>query len=696
MSENNKIQPLTKLELLQLTQLKTQLYWYEKKEIFSPLNEVIIPDNKNLPSLRDWQLEAIESWFSNNKRGIIKVVTGAGKSIMACGLMNRLKGELRESIKFIIVVPTIILLDQWYTLISQSLNLKEEEIGRLGGGYKDSLDDPIIVLLTVINSASIKLKTFDKSLYKILMIVDECHRSGSLKLRDIFKINPDFTLGLSATPERDETDSSEEDFNSEQVILDFSDSIIGQNLGPIIYELNYTDAIKQNILSPFNINHFGLPFNTKEQFTYDSLSHQISDTRRKLQDSMSFAIDGHKLIGWARKEAEKGNQLASRYVQYISDRKSLVFSAESRIVALLKVIDIELNNNPKSKILIFHEKIDDVMNIFYQLRIKKYSVVVDHSGLTESLRSESLNLFRNDIANILVSARTLIEGFDVPSADVGIIVASSTSVRQRVQTLGRILRKDSNNEEKEAQLYVFYIENSIDTRIYQKINWDEIFEKERNRYYTWNVLDEYSQPLLRDNPPAVSFIQESNIDFSNLKIGELYPGEYTGQEYEIDKQGNLKDSKGYYDSKNIIELLEKFNIKPFVFKVTPLKKAIISRNRQTSEVQFLGFFSDIKLKSENLMNSIEGEWLEIAKHKGVLRIKKKVKNGFDFAKTTQTANDKVSGEQAELLIKKIIEINTEKRIDLQKIFINNDKNVFAYLNGEFTEIFVLEANLEFP
>ena len=80
------------------------------------------------------------------------------------------------------------------------------------------------------------------------------------------------------------------------------------------------------------------------------------------------------------------------------------------------------------------------MKLFALLLKHNLPAVVDHSKLPEKFRSESIHMFREGAAQILVSAKTLVEGFDVPEADVGIVVASSSSVRQRIQTLGRILR----------------------------------------------------------------------------------------------------------------------------------------------------------------------------------------------------------------------------------------------------------------
>ena len=55
---------------------------------------------------------------------------------------------------------------------------------------------------------------------------------------------------------------------------------------------------------------------------------------------------------------------------------------------------------------------------------------------------------------IHTAIRIISEGFDVPEADLGIIVASSSSPRQRIQSIGRVLRRvrDASGEEKSSRI----------------------------------------------------------------------------------------------------------------------------------------------------------------------------------------------------------------------------------------------------
>ena len=51
-----------------------------------------------------------------------------------------------------------------------------------------------------------------------------------------------------------------------------------------------------------------------------------------------------------------------------------------------------------------------------------------------------LSQFRKGELDVLVTCRALDEGFNVPETELGIIAASTATLRQRIQRLGRIVR----------------------------------------------------------------------------------------------------------------------------------------------------------------------------------------------------------------------------------------------------------------
>src|SRR2546421_3691554 len=186
------------------------------------------------------------------------------------------------------------------------------------------------------------------------------------------------------------------------------------------------------------------------------------------------------------------------------------------------------------------------MALFETLRADGFPVVAEHSEFPDSMRAESLQLFRDGAAQIIVSARSLIEGFNVPSADLGIIVAASSSVRQRVQTLGRLLRKSRavDGTEKHAVLYVLYATKTVDEMIYEKADWEHFVGAERNQYFLWSDVKQ-TAPLPVPKAPRSPSPSELAVDEATLRGGETYPGDVDqGIALTRDTQGTITTEDG--------------------------------------------------------------------------------------------------------------------------------------------------------
>ena len=67
--------------------------------------------------------------------------------------------------------------------------------------------------------------------------------------------------------------------------------------------------------------------------------------------------------------------------------------------------------------------------------------------------------FRSGAAPVLVSSQVLDEGFDVPEAEVAIVVGGTGSTRRHVQRIGRVLRP---REGKRARVYELAVEGSME------------------------------------------------------------------------------------------------------------------------------------------------------------------------------------------------------------------------------------------
>lgn len=726
---------LAKKEWLEKNAAKPELTdTVKKQEIIKSLDTEKWELSQNI-ELYDWQKKCLNLWFENNGHGTVKVVTGAGKTILALSIIERLKRESEPDLRVAIVVPTIVLMHQWLNEFKNNTNIPPKLIGFLGGGYEDSLKNKKVIIC-VINSAQKKLPKIVETTHtgdRLLLIVDECHRAGSDVMCNIFKTPRRYSLGLSATPERESDTDESEDEEEKDLAIPFgekdlyNEQIVGKELGPIIYELTLNEAYEQGILPSFEIRHYGLQLTPGERNRYETLTKTIRDIKKHLlEDRRSQKyISEREFSAWLKRSGKGEGTLTAEKRQYllkIRERKHLLYQAIARKAAVLALLKKDLEENPASKILIFHEMIEESTEIWRTLYELDIHAVPENSKFSDPIRYQSIELFREGIANVLVSVKALVEGFNVPSVDTGIIVASSSSIRQRIQTYGRLLRRHrvSGGKEKHSVINILYIANTVDEVIYSKIDWASITGAERNSYYTWDVL-ESSEPVQQSGPPRIPPATERNIDESSLIPGSVYPGAYEGIEFSADSQGNIffegDRNKPIQNPQDIPAKLKMIKNSLGRFKVTPLKLFVIARfpiedewttkfitkleepfRYITGDKTLNTFKIDELYPGEENANIFSKNSIELMfKRKGYeTLIAKKIKNGEIYARTSNTARDPDAGKQAEELKNALNEAEERLNRRISKFFVNPENIAFVLIEGKTIFISKMNHNLEFP
>jgi len=123
---------------------------------------------------------------------------------LALSIAEKLQQATARDLRVAIIVPTVVLLDQWREEIATRSNLPPEAIGLLGAGSDDNFNPETRILICVLNSAARKLPELVRKAgvgASLLLIVDECHRAGATEMQRVLTTNRAFSLGLSATPE---------------------------------------------------------------------------------------------------------------------------------------------------------------------------------------------------------------------------------------------------------------------------------------------------------------------------------------------------------------------------------------------------------------------------------------------------------------------------------------------------------------
>ncbi|MFW5890962.1 MAG: DEAD/DEAH box helicase [bacterium] len=400
-----------------------------------------------------WQKICKNLWWKNNSEGIVKVITGAGKTIFALSLISQLKdmGIYDDyRLKIIVIVPSTTLLEQWKNEFIEKLNLSEEEIGLYYGKEKDELVKKD-VMIYVVNSARRKLskhlaKAKNDIKFDTFLIADECHRYGSVQNSKIFNNNFTYKLGLSATPER------QGDYGFENVLI--------PNLGEVIYRYGYESALEDGVISSYQLFRVSIELTEDEKIEYRKMSDKASKMFLSLKNKYPQLESGNVIKKLGQLQKETGDKALSNYTILLNRRKSIVHESKNRFKAVKWIFSNKINY--EDKVLIFHERIEYADEIYNYLLNKDYDVGIFHSKV-QGNQELILDKFRNGDFNILVTCKALDEGFDLPKIDTGIIVSATSSIRQRIQRIGRILRRAQGKYS--SSIYTIYVKD-IEDRIF--------------------------------------------------------------------------------------------------------------------------------------------------------------------------------------------------------------------------------------
>lgn len=379
--------------------------------------------------LRHYQEEALQAWKQNNYRGIVVMPTGTGKTYLAIHAISMLKKST------FITVPTIELMNQWYSIIEKSL---QTEIGRFGGGYKD------IKFITVSTYDSAYLyaeKIGDKF---ELMIFDEVHHLASESYRQIAQMSvSQYRLGLTATPER----------------VDMLHLIFPEIVGDIVYRKKVVE-LAGSYLADFDIKRLYVNLTREEKEAYE----KYRSVFKKFFEDNNIEI----------RSLDEFYYLIIKSGMDRRAREALLAWNEARKIALnasekLKLLEDLLIKHRGDRIIIFTEHNSLAKEISKRYLIPEITYKTDNRE-----RQQVMENFRKGVYNVIVTSKILEEGIDVPEANVAIILSGSGSKREFIQRLGRILRP---KEGKIAILYEIITRGTSEVNLaYRRFTKEELFE----------------------------------------------------------------------------------------------------------------------------------------------------------------------------------------------------------------------------
>lgn len=371
--------------------------------------------------LREYQQDALEAWEEHNRRGVLELPTGAGKTVIAIAAI------VAVDTPTLVVVPTIDLLEQWQRELEREFDVP---IGRLGGGEQR------VEALTVATYDSAYLRVDDIGDRFGLVVFDEIHHLGAEGYQDIARLlaTPD-RLGLTATFERP----------------DGAHETIAELVGPRVYEIA-VDELAGDHLAPYEIRRIEVELTPNERAAYDEAQGTFVEYVRQANISFSSGSDYLQLV------KRSGNDRRAREALLAKQRaRELMMNAENKQHQLGRILDRHRDDS----VIIFTAHTD----LVYQLSERfLLPAITSETGAAE--RREILERFRDGTYSRIVAANVLDEGVDVPDANVGVVLSGSGSEREFTQRLGRILRpKDDGGR---ALLYELVSSETAEERVAER------------------------------------------------------------------------------------------------------------------------------------------------------------------------------------------------------------------------------------
>ena len=387
--------------------------------------------------LHDYQVKAIEAWFSHGGKGILEMATGAGKTFTALAAMGKVYEKCGGPLAIVIVAPYIHLVEQWSEEASKFglspiccfgswknwHRVADAAVFRLNNGGRD-------VLSIAVTNSTFCSDRFQNVIQKIgvrtVLVADEVHNLGSPKLASVLPDKVTLRMGLSATPSR---------------WMDPSGTDLLENyFGKIIFKFGLKEALHHEppVLVPYRYFPILVPLEDDEQEAYLELTAAIG---RCLSDLDSFSmnelaksllIKRSRLIASAR---QKLPALKKEIGPYSSAMHSLVYCGDSTVEFGDDDEEPRVGKTNNG----IQRQIDAVTSILgHDLGMAVSQFTAD---TPQNERGEILSKFSSGELQAIVAIRCLDEGVNIPTISRAFILASSTNPRQFVQRRGRILRR---------------------------------------------------------------------------------------------------------------------------------------------------------------------------------------------------------------------------------------------------------------
>lgn len=317
--------------------------------------------------------------------------------------------------------------------------------GALGDSHHDSLDT-VDVLVAIVHSAATRQTLRDHKAG--LVVADECHRYAAPMFAEALEAGYEWRLGLSATYERADGDHLE---------------LLAPFFGEVVFRLWYDRALEDKIIAPFDVAMVGVELTPAERDQYDAFTETMAKAAVPLEIYLNvprnpFAPFISAVARLADSKIDSpGPAMARKYMAAMTGRQNLLAETPTKRIALAALNPAITASGPT---LVFTQTKKSALAAAQVCAAMGNPAATVMSGMGKDDRATALGSFRDGTAKVLTAPRVLDEGIDVPEADLGIMVAASSSQRQLVQRLGRVIRKKADG--RAGRFVVLYSRNTVE------------------------------------------------------------------------------------------------------------------------------------------------------------------------------------------------------------------------------------------
>ncbi|MGW0206147.1 DEAD/DEAH box helicase family protein [Streptomyces sp. NPDC003233] len=391
-------------------------------------------------TVRDYQKQAVERWFAQGGRGILRMATGTGKTLTALSAAAQLTRVLQkrdQGLLTLVIAPYQHLVDQWCKDIAwfgvQPIRAYESTSSWYGKA--SSLLDALalgsaqggVLVTTNATFASGPLQSIlARHRGRLLVIADECHNLGAKRLREKLPESAAYRLGLSATPER--------------WFDDQGTAALSDYFGDIVFEMGIGDAIRAGALCRYIYTPVLVELDDEEAYLYAEVTEKIA--KIIAAEGLSHDTDDDSPLG-----------------QLLRRRSNILGHARAKLPALRREITTRRNDwyqllyCAEGRHPLSYEGGDphEPTQLQQALAMVGTELRMPAAPYTaDTKRPERQHLLRQFATGtqlqVLLSMKCLDEGVDVPAARTAYLLASSSNPRQFIQRRGRVLRKAPGKE----------------------------------------------------------------------------------------------------------------------------------------------------------------------------------------------------------------------------------------------------------